>query len=109
MFSVFKLQAAEKQAEALVSRGTAEANVVLLKKQAEAEPLHQQVQAFGGDGRAYAQFFFYQKVAPSIKSILTSSDGPFADIFKQYATQPAGAAPTTRPGDAGTKITGVQQ
>jgi len=99
-----KLDAAQKQAEAVVSRGTAEANVVLLKKQAEAEPLRQQVQAFGGDGRAYAQFFFYQKVAPSIKSILTSSDGPFADIFKQYTN-----VPTTQPAQAGTKLTGVQQ
>lgn len=103
-----RLSAAEKQAEAIVSRGTAEANVILLKKQAEAEPLRQQVAAFGGDGRAYAQFFFYQKVAPSIKSILTNSDGPFADIFKQYITQPAGA-PTTRPTEGSTKITGVQQ
>ena len=90
-----RLDAAQKQAEAVVARGTAEANVVLLQKQAEAEPLRQQVQAFGGDGRAYAQFFFYQKVAPSIKSILTSSDGPFADIFKQYTTPPA-----TQPGQA---------
>ena len=27
------------------------------------------------DGDAYAQFFFYQKVAPSMKSILTNTDG----------------------------------
>jgi regulator of protease activity HflC (stomatin/prohibitin superfamily) len=102
-----KLEAAQKQAEATVARGTAEANVVLLKLQAEAEPLRQQVQAFGGDGRAYAQFFFYQKVAPSIKSILTNSDGPFADVFKQFATTPDGR-PATRPAESGQKITGVQ-
>ena len=111
-----KLQAAEKQAEATVARGTADANVVLLKKQAEAEPLRQQVQAFGGDGRMYAQYFFYQQVAPSIKSILTNSDGPFADIFKQYMTQPA-TQPAQAPAQAAQaeqakpddKITGVQQ
>ena len=106
-----RLDAAQKQADAIVSRGTAEANVVLLKKQAEAEPLRQQVQAFGGDGRAYAQFFFYQKVAPSIKSILTNSDGPFADVFKQFAT-PVDARsdtrPATRPADSTQKLTGVQ-
>jgi hypothetical protein len=78
---------------------------VLLKVQAEAEPLRQQVQAFGGDGRAYAQFFFYQKVAPSIKSILTNSDGPFADVFRQFTE----TGPTTRPAGRGEKITGVQQ
>ena len=55
-------------------RGKAEANVILLNKQAEAEPLRQQVAAFG-DGNAYAQYFFYQKVAPSMKSILTNTDG----------------------------------
>ena len=107
-----RLQAAEKQAEAALARGTAEANVVLLQRQAEAEPLKQQVQAFGGDGRLYAQYFFYQQVAPSIKSILTNSDGPFADIFNQYMTQPASQAAqaTTQPAQkqGGEKITGVQ-
>lgn len=104
--ATLRLEAAQKQADAIVARGTAEANVVLLNKQAEAEPLRQQVQAFGGDGRMYAQFFFYQKVAPSIKSILTNSDGPFGDIFKQYMTPPS-----TQPAQAsesGAKITGVQ-
>jgi hypothetical protein len=102
-----KLEAAQKQADAIVARGTADADVVLLKMKAEAEPLRQQVQAFGGDGRAYAQFFFYQKVAPSIKSILTNSDGPFADVFKQFVTSEP--RPATRPVEPGQKITGVQQ
>ncbi len=79
------LQAAQQIADAQIARGTAEANVILLNKQAEAEPLHNQVTAFGG-GENYAQYFFYQKVAPSIKSILTNSDGPFADIFKQMVS-----------------------
>lgn len=86
-----KLDAAQKQADALVSRGKAEAAVVLLKKQAEAEPLRQQILAFG-DGDAYARYFFYQKVAPSIKTILTNTDGPFAEVFRQFASPP-----TTRP------------
>jgi regulator of protease activity HflC (stomatin/prohibitin superfamily) len=118
-----RLEAAEKQAEALVSRGKAEAAVVLLKKQAEAEPLKQQVAAFGGDGRAYAQYFFYQKTAPSMKSILINTDGPFAELFKQYmpsaAAQTAGeqkpATPPSRsptpsptPQPAADRVTGVQ-
>ena len=86
-----KLEAAQKQADALVVRGKAEAAVVLLNKQAEAEPLRQQVQAFG-DGESYARYFFYQKAAPSIKSILTNTDGPFADLFRQFAAPPPGAA-----------------
>lgn len=87
-----KLEAAQKQADALVSRGEAEANVVLLEKAAEAEPLKAQVLAFGG-GDAYARYFFYQKVAPSVKSILASTDGPFADIFRQFGAPVPGAKP----------------
>ncbi|MEA2711653.1 MAG: hypothetical protein QOF78_4254 [Phycisphaerales bacterium] len=80
-----RLAAAQQEADAVVAKGKAEANVVLLNKQAEAEPLRQQVEAFG-DGTAFARFFFYQKVAPSMKTILTNTDGVFADLFKQFAT-----------------------
>jgi regulator of protease activity HflC (stomatin/prohibitin superfamily) len=83
-----QLQAAERLAEAQLARGEAEAAVVLLQRQAEAEPLRRQVEAFGRDGNAYARFFFYQQVAPSIRSILTDTSGPFGDIFRQY-TGPA--------------------
>jgi regulator of protease activity HflC (stomatin/prohibitin superfamily) len=78
-----KLDAAKNEADAIVARGQAEANIVLLHKQAEAEPLRQQVAAFG-DGNAYAQYFFYQKVAPAVKTILTNTDGPFANLFRQF-------------------------
>ena len=82
-----RLDAAQKEADAQLAKGKAEADVVLLNKQAEAEPLRQQVEAFG-DGTAYARYFFYQKVAPSMKSILSNTDGVFADLFKQYAPPP---------------------
>ena len=96
-----QLQAAQQQADAVTAQGQAEANVMLLTKQAEAEPLRRQVAAFG-DGNAYAQYFFYQKLAPSVKSILTSTDGPFADLFKQLT------APVKVPlNSASEKLTGV--
>ena len=96
-----QLQAAQQQADALTAQGQAEASVMLLTKQAEAEPLRRQVSAFG-DGNAYAQYFFYQKLAPSVKSILTSTDGPFADLFKQLTT------PVKVPlNSASEKLTGV--
>ena len=79
------LEAAEKEAAALVSRGQAEANVILFNYQARAEPLAQAVDAFG-DGATYAQQFFLKKVAPSIRSILSKTQGPFADIFKEFQT-----------------------
>ncbi len=108
------LQAAEKEAEALVAKGQAEAAVVLMTKEAEAKPLRQQVEAFGnGDG--YAQFFFYQKIAPSIKSILTNTDGPFADLFKDFmGSKPAAlpvspVSPRPRPLDNADKTSTTQE
>jgi regulator of protease activity HflC (stomatin/prohibitin superfamily) len=94
------LEAAQQTADAMTARGQADANVVLLQKEAEADPLREQVNAFG-DGATYAQYFFYQKLAPAVKSILASSDGPFADVFKQFS-QPAN---TTR---SNTKVTSAQ-
>ncbi len=79
------LQAAEKQAAAIRSRGEAQANVVLYEYQARAEPLAKSVQAFG-DGVTYAQHFFLLRVAPAINSILSNTDGPFAKIFEQLQT-----------------------
>ena len=78
------LEAARERAAALLSRGQAAAEVVTLDYQAEAEPLKEAVTAFGG-GDAYAQFFFYQRLAPALKSVLASTDGPFADIFRALA------------------------
>jgi regulator of protease activity HflC (stomatin/prohibitin superfamily) len=92
-----RLDAAQKEADARVALGQAEANVILLNKQAEAEPLRQQVAAFG-DGTAFAQYFFYQKIAPSIQTIMTDSNGMFAELFKQYLN-PAAANAKPSPRD----------
>jgi hypothetical protein len=103
-----KLEAAQKQADALVARGQADAAVILLKRKAEAEPLRQQVQAFGG-GDAYARNFFYLKIAPSMKSILTNTDGPFADVFRQFAAPPGATKPPptdVKPAAADAHLTG---
>jgi regulator of protease activity HflC (stomatin/prohibitin superfamily) len=86
-----RLAAAREQAAAIISRGQADADVILLQKQAEAEPLRQQVAAFG-DGDALAQFYFYQKIAPAIKSILTTTDSPMADVLRRLGQQPAEAS-----------------
>jgi regulator of protease activity HflC (stomatin/prohibitin superfamily) len=98
-----RLEASRKDAEAQVALGEAEANVILLNKQAEAEPLRQQVAAFG-DGTAYAQYFFYQKVAPAVQTIMTNSDGMFADLFKQYMSPGA----DTRKSEPKPAVTGAQ-
>ena len=44
-----------------------------------------------GDGEVYAQYFFYQKLGPALKSVLASTEGPFAEIFRALtATGPVG-------------------
>lgn len=89
------LDAARKEAEALLARGQADARVVLFGYQAEAEPLRAAVAAFG-DGQTYARFEYLQKIAPAIRSILTNTEGPFADLFHEFSTvgPPRSAGPS---------------
>jgi regulator of protease activity HflC (stomatin/prohibitin superfamily) len=86
-----RLEAAQKEADARIAGGQAAAKVILLNKEAEARPLRDQVAAFGG-GDAFAQYHFFQKVAPAIKSILTTTDGVFADLFRDILSGSAAPA-----------------
>lgn len=81
-----QLQAARETAAALLSRGQAEAEVKLLEYEAKARPLEDAVRAFG-DGESYAQFFFYQKLAPALKNVMDSTAGPFAEIFRALSSK----------------------
>ncbi|MBI4718638.1 MAG: hypothetical protein HY763_12585 [Planctomycetes bacterium] len=103
-FEVAKLtlEAAEKQASAIRARGEAEAKVVLFEYQARAEPLQRAVAAFG-DGVTYAQQFFLQRVAPSIQTILSNTEGPFAEIFKQFQQFKPTPAPAPAAGQGGAR------
>jgi regulator of protease activity HflC (stomatin/prohibitin superfamily) len=102
-----RLEAAQKEGDALLARGQADAAVVLLNKEAEAKPLAQQVQAFG-DGNAYAQYFFYQKVAGSVKSVMTNTEGPFGDLFKQFMQPSPSKNGNGTVSPAGAKVTEVR-
>ena len=104
--SKLDLEAASKQTEAIRSRGQADAAVILFDARAKAEPLARTVKAFG-DGVTYAQQFFLQKTAPSIRSILSNTDGPFAEIFKELQTTTPEALPGTSPGTAPVKKGGT--
>ncbi len=92
-----ELEAAREDAQAILSRGQAEAEVVLLGYEAEAKPLRDAVSAFGG-GDAYAQYFFYQRLSPAVKSILDSTDGAFADIFRSLSQAVEATPPGPRSG-----------
>lgn len=94
------LEAARETAAARLSRGQAEAEVITLQYKATAEPLREAIAAFG-TGEAYAQFFFYQKLAPALKSVLASTDGPLADILHSLSRPgpTGGDAATPQGGD----------
>ncbi len=92
------LESATKQAKAIIARGQADANVIMYDYQARAEPLKSAVEAFGG-GMVYAQHFFLQKIAPSIQSVLSNTEGPFADIFKSFQDFTPPVQPLAKGGD----------
>jgi regulator of protease activity HflC (stomatin/prohibitin superfamily) len=80
-----KLEAAKDEAAAILSRGTAEAEVVKLKNEAEAAGWVQSVKAFGGDGDQYAQYMLYQKLAASYRSLMiNTADSPMMKIFERF-------------------------
>ncbi|GMU83268.1 MAG: hypothetical protein AMXMBFR47_31380 [Planctomycetota bacterium] len=104
-----KLEAARETAAQVVALGKAEAEVMMLDYRAKAEPLTDAVAAFGG-GDVYAQYFFYQKLAPALKSVLDSTDGPLADIFRSFnGLAPSPARPRSNPaaGESAGRDTGV--
>lgn len=84
------LKAAEQTAAAILSRGRAVAEVKRLDFEARATPLRGAIAAFGS-GDAYAQFYFFQKLAPAMKSVLDSTDGPLTDVFRML-TRDEGAS-----------------
>jgi hypothetical protein len=78
------LETAEKTALAIVSAGQGDADVISYTKQAEASALRAAVTPFG-TGTAYARYLYLTKVAPNIEQILSNTDGPFAEPFKELS------------------------
>ncbi|HEX7898479.1 MAG TPA: SPFH domain-containing protein [Planctomycetota bacterium] len=77
-----QLQAAKNRAEARVAEGKAKADVVVFKNAAEAQGLKNSAAAFG-DGHTYVRYLLNQKLAPAMSSILSNTDGPFADLLRR--------------------------
>jgi len=74
------LEAAKKEAQAILSRGKAQAEVLLMGAVAEAESLKKSIEAFK-DPEIYAYYEFLNRLAPSIQSIFANTDGPFGQVF----------------------------
>ncbi len=84
------LETAEKQAQAIVATGQGEADVITYTRTAEAAALRAIIAPFG-TGSAYARYLYLQKVAPNIERILSNTDGPLAEPFRDLA-KPEGKA-----------------
>jgi len=87
------LETAEKQFQAIVSIGQGDADVITYTRTAEAAALRAIVAPFGS-GTAYARYLYLQKVAPNIESILSNTEGPLAEPFRELSK------PTTEKGGA---------
>lgn len=88
------LEAVADQSEAITFRMKAEASIIDQQNIAEAAGWKKAVEAFGGDGDAYARYILFQKLAPSFKSIFANSaDSPLMGVFDVLKTRSSTVKP----------------
>jgi len=81
-----KLQAAKDEAEAILARGRAAAEVVRFENQAEAAGWKRAVEAFGGSGAEYARYVLLQKMSAAYRDIMVNTaDSPIMKIFESFS------------------------
>lgn len=103
-----KLDASIDEAAAATARGKAAADVVRFDNEAEAAGWKKAVDAFGGDGKGYAQYVMFEKLSSSYRRIMVNTaDSPIMKIFEAFndthkaassavpASVPATVAPVT--------------
>ncbi len=82
-----QLAAARDQADAILAERSAEAAVIGFANEADAAGWKRAVQALGGDGRAFARYVLYQKLAPGYRSIMTNTaDSPLMKVFENFGS-----------------------
>jgi regulator of protease activity HflC (stomatin/prohibitin superfamily) len=92
-----QLQAAKDKASAIVAKAQAESDVIRFNNKAELAGVAARVAAFEGDGSALAQNVLLSKIAPAFQTILSSSEGPLMDLFRQFTHTRAEAKPAAAP------------
>lgn len=81
-----ELAATKDLAAAVLADKGAEAEVIKFENEAEAAGWKAAVAALDGDGRAYARYVLYQKLAPGFKTIMTNTaDSPLMKIFDTFS------------------------
>lgn len=94
--AIEELAAAKDKAAALLAGKRAEAAVIQFQNAADAAGWKKAVEAFDGDGQAFARYVLYQKLAPGFQSIMTNTaDSPLMRVFDNFAGREA-----TPPGSA---------
>lgn len=92
----FKLQAAQDEAQAIVARGEAEAEVIHFENEADAAGWKRAVEAFSGNGQEYAQYVLFQKLSSAYRSMMVNTaDSPIMRIFESFVEPTGNASPTS--------------
>lgn len=89
-------EAAVFQAEAILAHGRADSTVMMLQNQAEAKGLEVAADAFGG-GELFSRYLFLSRLAPSLDSVLSNTDGPFAELLQEMVRGQADVPPAALP------------
>ena len=93
-----RLEAAQDEADAILARGKADADVIRFENEAEAAGWRRAVEAFQGDGQLYAQYVLYNKLASSYRKIMANTaDSPIMQVFEAFAARPPASASPSRP------------
>ena len=95
--AALKLEAAKDEAAAIRARAKAKAEVIGFENEADAAGWRRAVEAFDGNGREYAQYEMYQKLAAAYRRIVVNTaDSPIMRMFDQLGERPTpAAAPAT--------------
>ena len=84
--ATLKLEAAKDEAEAIIARGKATADVIGYENKADAAGWKRAVEAFDGNGDEYAQFVLYQKLAAAYRRIMVNTaDSPIMRMFESVS------------------------
>lgn len=100
-----KLDASLDESQAISARGQAAADVVRFDNEAEAAGWQTAVQAFSGDGRAYARYVLYQKLSSAWRRMMVNTaDSPMMKILDSFTetSEPAAVASPGLPNTAPT-------
>ena len=108
-----RFEAAAKEAEATLSRGRADADVINLQNEAEVAGLRKAVQGFSSV-QHFAQYHMLARIGPALSEIFASDTSDFAKVFADYMTQGinpgrTAARPTDTAADGGTRVNGSRR